>query len=68
MRARYTPAPLRTLAPLRGFPWPAFVTLAALFNLLKVATSREQKVAENIRYLERKQAKERYRRGELPPS
>jgi hypothetical protein len=51
-----------------GFPWPAFVTLAALFNLLKVASSREQKVAENVRYLEKKQAKELYKRGELPPS
>jgi hypothetical protein len=55
-------------ATTRGFPWPAFVTIAALMNLLRVATSREQKVAENVRYLEKKQAKELYKRGELPPS
>jgi hypothetical protein len=50
-----------------GFPWPAFVTLAALMNLLKVSSTREQKVAENVRYLQKKQAKELRRRGELPP-
>ena len=50
-----------------GFPWPAFVTLAALFNLLRIATSREEKVAENVRYLEKKQARDRYKRGEIPP-
>ena len=44
------------------------MTLAALMNLLKVSSSREQKVAENVRYLQKKQAKELYRRGELPPS
>jgi hypothetical protein len=52
---------------LGGFPWPAFVTIAALMNLLKVQTSREQKVADNVRYLEKKQAKELRKRGELPP-
>ena len=50
-----------------GFPWPAFVSIAALMNVLRVSTSRETKVAENVRYLERKQAKELRKRGELPP-
>jgi hypothetical protein len=52
---------------LGGFPWPAFVTIAALMNVLKIQTTREPRIADNVRYLEKKQAKELRRRGELPP-
>ena len=55
-------------ATTRGFPWPAFVTIAALMNVLKIQTSREPRIADNVRYLERKQAKELRRRGDLPPA
>lgn len=40
-----------------GFPWPVFPTAALLFNLARVSLSREQVVAEEVRRLERKQAK-----------
>ena len=55
-------------ATTRGFPWPAIVTIAALMNLLKIQTSRESRVADNVHYLEKKQAKELRKRGELPPA
>ena len=51
-----------------NFPWPAIVTIVAAINLFKVQVTREQQVADNVRYLEKKQAKERRRRGELPPA
>ncbi|MXG88661.1 DUF1707 domain-containing protein [Nocardioides sp. YIM 123512] len=40
-----------------GFPWPLFPTGALLLNLVRVSLSREQVVAEEVRRLERKQAK-----------
>jgi hypothetical protein len=41
-----------------GFPWPAFVTLAAALNLAQLQFMREQKIREKLHRLERKQAKE----------
>ena len=41
-----------------GFPWPLFVNAFALMNLLRVAVSRSDIVAAEVRRLERKQAKE----------
>ena len=37
-------------------------------NLLRMQFTREQRIADNVRYLEKKQAKELRRRGELPPA
>jgi hypothetical protein len=41
-----------------GFPWPAIVMVATFLNFLRVATSRRDIVASEVRRLERKQAKE----------
>jgi hypothetical protein len=41
-----------------GFPWPAIVMAATFFNFLRVAMSRRETVASEVRRLERKQAKE----------
>ena len=51
-----------------GFFWPAIVMAAAGLNLLRIATSRQQHVADNLRALEKEQAKQLRKRGELPPS
>lgn len=40
-----------------GFPWPVFPTAALLVNLVRVSLSREQVIEEELRRLERKQAK-----------
>lgn len=40
-----------------GFPWPALVNAFALMNLIRVATSRNEIVAAEVKRLERKQAK-----------
>jgi len=49
------------------FFWPAFVMAAATLNLLRMHFMREQQIADNVRALEKKQAKELRRRGDLPP-
>ncbi|HEY0950123.1 DUF1707 domain-containing protein [Nocardioides sp.] len=38
-----------------GFPWPVFVMLASGINALKVATSRDELVAKELRRLESRQ-------------
>ena len=40
------------------FPWPLFVNAFALMNLVRVAASRTEIVASEVRRLERKRAKE----------
>ncbi len=40
------------------FPWPLIVNAFALMNLFRVATSRTEMVASEVKRLERKQAKE----------
>jgi hypothetical protein len=42
----------------RGFPWPAIVMAATFLNFLRVAASKREIVASEMRRLERKQAKE----------
>ena len=41
-----------------SFPWPFIVMAATFLNLLRTATSRKEIVAEEIRRLEKKQARE----------
>jgi hypothetical protein len=45
-------------ATTRGFPWPAIVMAASFLNFLRVATSRRDIVASEVRRLERKQTEE----------
>jgi hypothetical protein len=40
-----------------GFPWPLFVMLATGINLLRTLVRRSDLIENNVRYLERKQAK-----------
>ena len=51
---------LFTSAP--GFPWPAFVTLAALLNVGRLQVQRSEIVRDKREHLERKQRKEIERR------
>ena len=53
-----------------GFPWPLFVNALALLNVAKTLTTRESIVREEVRRLEKKQARqERWPRGlPGPPS
>jgi hypothetical protein len=46
------------VATSRGFPWPAIVMAATLFNFLRVVAGKREIVASEVRRLERKQAKE----------
>ena len=41
-----------------GFPWPLFVNAFALVNFIRVAASKREIVASEVRRLEKKQAKE----------
>jgi len=41
-----------------GFPWPAIVNAFALLNLLRTVANRREIVAQEVRRLERKRAKE----------
>ena len=50
-----------------GFPWPAFVTLAALLNLGRIQVQRTEIVREKREHLERKQRREIERRREDDP-
>jgi hypothetical protein len=52
-----------------NFPWPVFVTVAALLNLGRVQFQRQEIVAEERRILEKKQRKqmEKWRREEGGP-
>ena len=47
-----------TVTMFGGFPWPAIVMAATFLNLLRTVTSRKEIVAEEIRRLEKKQARE----------
>ena len=47
-----------------SFPWPLFVTLAALLNLGRVQVQREEIVREELRLLEKKQRRELRKRHE----
>jgi hypothetical protein len=42
----------------RGFPWPAIVMAVTFINFLRVAVSKREVVASEVRRLERRQAKE----------
>ena len=47
-----------------SFPWPAFVTLAALLNLGRIQVQRREIVREELRRLEKKQRKDLEERRE----
>ncbi len=47
-----------------SFPWPAFVTLAALLNLGRIQVQRRDIVREELRRLEKKQRKDLEERRE----
>jgi uncharacterized membrane protein len=52
------------------FPWPLIVNAFALLNLLRVVTSRDEMVANEVKRLERKRAKEieaRNKKNQLGP-
>ena len=42
----------------RGLPWPAIVMAATFLNVLRVAASRREIVASELRRLEKKRTKE----------
>jgi hypothetical protein len=45
-------------ATTRGFPWPAIVMAATFFNFLRVAVSKREVVASEVRRLERRRARD----------
>jgi hypothetical protein len=51
-----------------GFPWPAVVSALALLNVARVTAGRDQIVRDEVRRLEKKQARQqRWTRGLLGP-
>jgi len=50
-----------------GFPWPLIVNVVALLNFMRVAANRRELVAEEVKRLERKQAKKLRAQKDQPP-